>query len=139
MKPLFWTSQSLSERRTEGGNYKVECLFNYYKDDEGKLPFFVKYKGFPESENTTEPPSSFLHGYTTGFRNYLRAHLEDQVLFTDCLSKPDRVVEKDGSKAVVLDSDPAPPPQMPAHFARNAAPRGALRQEARHPPPKRAA
>ena len=117
VKPLFWTSKWLSERRIEGGNYEVERLVDHYKDDEGNWRFLDKYKGFPESENTLEPPSSFVYGYTTGFRNYLRAHPEIPVLFTDCLSKPDRVVEKDGAKAVVVDGDPAPPPQIPAHSA----------------------
>ena len=119
VKPLFWTSKWLSECRIEGGNYEVERLVDHYRDDEGNWRFLVKYKGFPESENTWEPPSSFVHGYTTGFRNHLRAHPEIPVLFTDCLSKADRVVEKDGAKAVVVDGDPAPPPQIPAHSARN--------------------
>ena len=74
-------------------------LVDHSKDDEGNWRFLVKYKGSPESENTCQPPSSFLHGYTTGFRNYLPAHPEIQVLFTDCLSKQDRVIEKDGAKA----------------------------------------
>ena len=69
---------------------------------------------------------------------YMRAHPEIPVLFTDCLSKPDRVIEKDGAKAVVVDGDPVPPLQIPAHFARNLAPQGAVRQEAPRPPPKRA-
>ena len=104
----------------------------------GNWRFLVTYKGFPESENTWEPPSSFVHGYTTGFRNYPRAHPEIPVLFTDCLSKPDRVIEKDGTQAVVVDGDSVPPPQIPAHFAGNLAPQGAVRQEAPRPPPKRA-
>ena len=138
VKPIFWTSKWLSEGRMEGGNYEVECLVGHSKDAEGNWRFLVKYKGFPESENTWEPPSAFVHDYTTAFTNYLRAHPEIPVLFTDCLSKPDRVIEKDGAKAVVLDGDPAPLPQIPAHFARNPAPQGAVRQEAPRPPPKRA-
>ena len=116
----------------------MECLVDHYKDDEGNWQFLVKCKGFTESENTWEPASSFVHGYTTGFRNYLRTHPEIQVLFTDCLSKPDHVVEKDGTKAVVVDGDPAPPPHIPARFAPNPAPQVAVRQEAPRPPPKRA-
>ena len=136
VKPLFWTSKWLSKRRIEGGNYELERLVDPSKDDEGNWRFLVKYKGFPESENTWEPHSSFVHGYTTGFRNYLRAHPEIPVLFTDCRSNPDLVVEKDGAKAVVVDGDPAPPPQIPAHSAPNPAPQGAVRPEAPHPPPK---
>ena len=136
VKRLFWTSKWLSERRIEVGDYEVERLVGHSKDDEGNRRFLVKYKGFPESENTWEPPSFFVHGYTTGFRNYLRAHPEILVLFTDCLSKSDRVVEKDEDKAVVADGDPAPPPQIPAHAARNPAPQGAVQQEAPRPPPK---
>ena len=90
VKPLFWTSKWLSERRIEGANYKA---------DEGDWRFLVKYKGFPESENSWEPPSSFVHGYATGFSSYLRAHPEIHVLFTDCLSKNDRVVEKGRNKS----------------------------------------
>ena len=122
VKPLFWTSKWLSERRIEGGNYEVERLVDHSKDAEGNWRFLVMDKGFPESKNTWEPPSSFVNGYTTGFRNYLRAHPEIPVSFTDCLSKPDRVVEKDGAKAVVVDRDPVPRPQTPAHFAQNPAP-----------------
>ena len=47
VKPLFWTSKWLSERRIEGGNYEVERLVDHYKDDEGNWRFLVKYKGFP--------------------------------------------------------------------------------------------
>ena len=137
VKPLFWTSKWLSERRIESGNHEVERLVDHSKDDEGNWRFLVNYKGFPESENTWEPPSSFVHGSTTGFRNYQRAHPEIPVLFTDCLSKPDRVVEKDGAKAVVVDRDPAPPPHIPAHSARNPAPQGGVRPEAPCPPPIR--
>ena len=93
----------------------------------------MRYKGFPESENTWEPRSSFVHGYTTGFRNYLRAPPEVPVSFTDCLCKPDRVIERDGAKAVVVDREAVPPPQIPAHFARNPAPQGSARQEAPGP------
>ena len=88
VRPLFWTSKQLSDRRIKTGNYEVERLVDHYKNDEG----------FPESENTFEPLSSFVHGYTAGFRNYLRAHPEIPVLLTDCLSKPDRVIEKDEHK-----------------------------------------
>ena len=59
------------------------------------------------------------------FQKFLEAHPEIPVLFTGCLSKPDRVVEKDGAKAVVVDGDPAPPPQIPAHSSRNLVPQGA--------------
>ena len=52
VKPLFWTSKWLSERRIEGGNYEVEHLVDHCKDAEGNWQFLVKYKGFPESENT---------------------------------------------------------------------------------------
>ena len=138
VKPLFLTSKWLSERRIEGGNYEVERLVDHSKDAEGNWRFLVKYKGFRECENTWEPPSSFLHGCTTGFRNYLRANPEIPSLFTDCLSKPDRVIERDGAKALVVGGDPVPPPQIPAHFARNPVPQGAVRQEAPRPPPKRA-
>ena len=138
VKPLFWTSKWLSEREIEGGNYEMERLVDHSKDAEGNWRFLVKYKGFPESEITWEPLSFFLHGYTTGFINYLRAHAEIPVLFTDCLSKPDRVVEKDAAKAVVVEADPVPPPQIPAHFTQNLAPQGAVRGEAPRPPPKRA-
>ena len=58
VKPLFWTSKWLSQRRIEGGNYEVERLVDHSKDDKGNWRFLVKYKGFPESENTWEPPSS---------------------------------------------------------------------------------
>ena len=138
VKPLFWTSKWLSERRIEGGNYEVERLVDHDKDDESNWRFLVKFKGFPESLNTWKPPSSFVHGYTTGFRNYLRAHPEILILFTDCLSKPDRTVEKDGAKAVVVDGDPASRPQSPAHSARNPAPQGAVRPGAPRPPPAHA-
>ena len=67
VKPLFWSSKWLSESRIEGGNYEVERLVDDYKDDEGNSRVLVKYKGFHESENTREPPSSFVHGYTTGY------------------------------------------------------------------------
>ena len=76
VEPPFWTSKWPSERGIEGGNYEVERLVDHSKDAEGNWRFLVKYKGFPESENTWEPPSSFVLGYTTGFRNYLRAHPE---------------------------------------------------------------
>ena len=95
IKPLLWTSKGLSERSIDGGSYEVECLVDHCKDDEANWQFLVKYKGFPKSENHAEPPSLFVHGYTTGFRNYLRAHPGILVLITDCLSKPDRVIEKD--------------------------------------------
>ena len=138
VKPLFWTSKWLSNCRIEGGNYEVERLVDHSKDAQGNWRVIVKYKGFPKSENTWEPPPCFVHGYTTGFRNALRAHTEIPVLFTDCLSKPDRVIQKDGAKAFVVDRDPVPPPQIPAHFARNPAPQGAVRPEAPRPTPKRA-
>ena len=83
-------------------------------------------------------PPSFVHGYTAGFRNYLRAHPEIPVSFTDCLSIPERVIEKDREKAVLVDGDPVSPPQIPAHFAGNPVPQRAVRQEAPGPPPKRA-
>ena len=136
VKSLFWTSKWLSERKIEGGNYEVEHLVDHYKDDEGNWWFFVKYRGFPKSENTWEPPSSFVHGYTINFRNYLRAHPEIPVFFTDDVSKPDRVIEKDGARAVFVDGDPALPPQIPAGSAQNQAPQGASRPEAPHLPTK---
>ena len=117
VKPLFPTSKWLSGHRIQDGIYEVEHLVNHSKLAEGNWRFLVTYTGFPESENTWEPPSSFVHGYTTGFRNYLRAHPEIPVLFTDCLSKPDRVIEKDGAKAVMVDGNPVPLPQISAHFA----------------------
>ena len=98
IKPLFWTSKWLTGRRIDGGSYDVQCLVDHCKDDEANWRFLVKYKGFPESENNAEPPSLFVHGYTTGFRNYLRAHPGILVLFTDCLSKSDRVIEKVGAQ-----------------------------------------
>ena len=137
-KPVFWTSKWLSERRIEGGTYIVEHLVDRSRDEEGNWRFLARYKGFPESESTWEPPSSFVHGYTKGFINYLRAHPENPVVFTDCLSKPDRGVEKDRATAVVVDRDPAPLPQIPAHFAPDPALQGAVRQEAPRPPAKRA-
>ena len=78
---LFWTSKWLSKRRIEGGNYEVERLVDHSKDAEGNWRFLVKYKELAESEDTCETPSSFVHGYTTGFRNYLRAHREILVFF----------------------------------------------------------
>ena len=51
VKPLFWTSKWLSERRIEGGNYEVERLVDHSKDAEGHWPFVLKYKGFHKSEN----------------------------------------------------------------------------------------
>ena len=66
VKPLFWTSKWLSERRIEGCNYEVERLVDHSKDADCNWRFLVKYKGLPESQNTWEPPSSFVHGYTTG-------------------------------------------------------------------------
>ena len=122
VKPLFWTSKWLSQRRIEGGNYEVERLVNHSKGAEGNWRFLVNYQGFPESENTPEPPSSFVHCYTRGLRNYPRAHAEIPVSFTDCLSKADRVIEKDGAKTVVVDGDPA-------HFAENLAPQGPVQQK----------
>ena len=110
VKPLFWTSKWFPDRRIESSNYEVERLVDHSKDAEGNWRFLFKYKGFPESGNTWEPPSFFVHGYTTGFRNYLRAHPEIPVLFTDCPSKPDRVIEKDGAKAIVVVADPVPTP-----------------------------
>ena len=67
VKPVFWTSKWLSERRIEGGSSEVERLVDHSKDAEGNWRFLVKYKGYTESENTWEPTSSFVHGYTTGF------------------------------------------------------------------------
>ena len=116
----------------------MEHLVDRYKDDEGKWRILVNHKGFLESENTWERPSSFLHGYTTGFRNNLRAHPEIPNSFTDCLSKPDRVIESDGAQAVVADGYPAPRPHFPAHFAGNQPCQSDVRQEARRPPPTRA-
>ena len=93
----FWTSIWLSERGIEGGNYEVKHLVDHYKDDEGNWRFLVTYKGYPESENTWEPPSSFVHGYTRGYTNYVRAHPDIPALFPDALTKPDCVIEKDGA------------------------------------------
>ena len=133
IKPLFSTSKWLCEPRIESGNYEVERLIDHYRNDEGNWWFLVTYKGFPDSEKTWKPPSSFVHGYKTGFIPYLQIHPEILLLFTDCLTKPDRVVEKNGTKAVVVDRDAAPPPQIPAHLARSSAAQGAVRQEAPSP------
>ena len=43
--------------------------------------------------------------------------LRSQVLFTDCLGKPDGVIQKDGARAVMVDRDPVPPQRIPAHYA----------------------
>ena len=138
VKPLFWTSQWLSERRIEGGNYKWNALLTILRMLRVTGAFLSSTRVFPESENTEEPPSFFVHGYTTGFSNHQRAHPEIQFLFTDCLSKPDRVIEKKRANAVVVDGDPVPPPRIQAHFAPKSPPQGAVRPEAPRPPPKRA-
>ena len=52
VKPLFRTTKWLSERRIEVGNYELERLVDHYKDDESNWWFLVRYRGFPESENT---------------------------------------------------------------------------------------
>ena len=52
VEPSFWTSKWLSERRIAGGNHEVERLVDHSKDAEGNWRFLMKYKGFPESENT---------------------------------------------------------------------------------------
>ena len=61
VKPLFWTSKWLSERRIEGGNYEVERLVNHSKDAEGNWRFLFKYKGFPESRTLGNlPPPLYM-------------------------------------------------------------------------------
>ena len=42
VKPLFWTSKWLSERRIEGCNYEAERLVDHSKDDEGNWRFLVQ-------------------------------------------------------------------------------------------------
>ena len=68
--------------------------------------------GFPSGTRVSESlktlgnlPSRLHMPIPKVFRNYLCAYPEIPVLSTDCLSKPDREIEKDGAKHVVVDGD----------------------------------
>ena len=106
VKPHFWTSKLIWDRVIEGGKYELKRILEVQRDKKGEWKFLCEWRGFDSSRNNWEPAHSFVHGYTKGFIDFLKKHPEIGVLLTDCVSKPDRQVEKDG-KRPVINRDPA--------------------------------
>ena len=96
VKPLFWTSKSLSDRVIEGGKYELKKILEAQRDEKGEWKFLCEWRGFDSSHDNWEPAHSFVHGYTKGFFDFLKKHPKFGVLLMDCLSTPEEQVEDDG-------------------------------------------
>ena len=97
-KPLFWTSTYLSERKMVTSSFELKKILDCKRNARNKWYFLCRWKGLGTEEDTWEPVSSFIHGYTDTLIKFLKKHPEidrELSLIKDCVTKEDLQAEEE--------------------------------------------
>ena len=75
--PLFYTRERAEDTHALEGDWDVEKIVRHRKKKDGTLEFLTKWEHCDDSENTWEPPASFLQRFCLPWAEYCRAHRID--------------------------------------------------------------
>ena len=70
--PLFYTRESHDNTHALEGDWDVEKIVRHRKRRDGTFEFLTKWENCDDSENTWEPPSSFLQRFCLPWAEYCR-------------------------------------------------------------------
>jgi hypothetical protein len=72
LTPLFTYQPEVEKLQVD--EFEVDKILEYKRREDGTLWFLTLWKGYPESEATWEPTTSFIHRYSSDFSKFIRDH-----------------------------------------------------------------